>query len=141
MSHRSRLIIATRKHDGYAYEVLNPTGGHLEPIDDISKVDPEIVEEHFLEHLSAYDPQEFHRAIHCHCPWHESMKDRDHPLHVSFIDGGAFTCHRCNVSGGIVDFEIAMAEKNGETLDRNRAYGRVQDSLLSAGRKTPSKEG
>jgi hypothetical protein len=131
-----KLITATRARDGYTLELLNPTGGSLQRIEDVTKVDPEIVEEYFLERLAAYDVQEHHyQALEAHCPFHESMKGRKHPLHITCIDGGAFKCHQCDVSGGIVDFEIAMSARDGSELDRNRAYSKVRDAFVTAARK------
>jgi hypothetical protein len=130
------LIAATKGNGGFLYELLNPaTQQSLAYIEDLTKVDPEVVGDYFAEALAAYDPQELHQSLQAHCPFHDSLKGRQHPLHVTFTNGGAFTCHDCNTAGGIVDFEIALAARNGESLDRNRGYGRVREALLSVARK------
>ena len=142
-----RLIAATRNSAGYLYELLNPASGEtLERIEEITQVDPELIAEYFLERLAAYDAEESHLAhsFKSRCPFHSTLKERDKPLHIVCTDGGMFKCHGrgCDQSagGGIVDFEIALAKKNGETLDKDRAYGRVRDALLSAGRKRSRRE-
>jgi hypothetical protein len=140
---RHNLITATKKRDGYSYEILNPvTGQPLHRIEDLSKVPAEIVGQYFLDLLSEYDPKEVHEgtSIHSHCPFHESMKNREHPLHVTFDGGGAYNCHQCGARGGIVDFTIAMAEKHGEVLDQNRGYSRVRESLVTAARRYEKRE-
>lgn len=149
-----KLIAATQGRRGYTYELLDPVSGRtLEIIEDLSKVAPEVVGEYFMEHLAGHDPQETGQGLHAWCPFHPKTSERAHPLHVTFDRGGAFKCNRdwhlpkedkdINPSckrGGIVDFEIAMAEKSGLTLSKNQAYGRVIATELSIMRKRKRQE-
>jgi hypothetical protein len=131
-----KLVRATRGREGYLYELLDPLSGEaLEQIQDLHAVDPEIVEEYFVDQLASFDAIESsYHHITSHCPFCEH-KMRLMPFHVSCANGGGFTCHKCGVNGGVIDFEQLLAEKSGEELDRNRAYARARAGLLSAGRR------
>lgn len=149
-----KLIAATQERLGYTYELLDPVSGQsLEIIVDLARVDPEVVGEYFAEMLAAYDPQETGQGLQAFCPFHIRTSERIRTLHVTFDQGGAFKCNRdwqlskedkdinpsCK-SGGIVDFAIAMAEKSGETLSKNQAYGRVIHTELAIMRKQKRQE-
>jgi hypothetical protein len=129
------LISAERTSDGYSYEILDPaTGERLERIEDLTKVSPDIVGLYFIEHLGDREHIQIIDGLRCNCPFHEE-KVRDRHLSVTFTDGGAFHCHTCKAEGGIIDFEIAMAARDGETITRNRAYARVRAAHLGNMRK------
>jgi hypothetical protein len=139
---KHELIAATGNHHGFTYEVLDPiTGQTLELLEDLINVDAEVIGEYFVEHLTDYDPQELNMGmsvgLRAWCPFHERSSERPHPLHVTFANGGLFKCNEesCEVKGGIIDFTMAMAKKNGETLSKNQAWGRVRSSLLSIRRR------
>lgn len=148
---KHKLIAATQERLGYTYEILDPVSGQsLEIIEDLARVDPEVVGEYFAEMLAAYDPQQIGDGLHAFCPFHVRSSEKAHPLHVTFERGGAFKCFRDNKlekdgvasckSGGIVDFAIMMAEKGGETLSKNQAYGRVIRTELAIMRKQKRQE-
>ncbi|MFZ0633874.1 MAG: hypothetical protein WAM56_21470 [Acidobacteriaceae bacterium] len=149
-----KLIAATQGRRGFTYELLDPVSGQsLEAIEDLSKVDPEVVGEYFMDHLAGYDPQEKGQGLQAYCPFHMRTSERVHTLHVTFDRGGAFKCNRdwhlskegkdinpsCK-SGGIIDFEMAMAERNGSPLSKNQAWGQVRSSLLSIMRRKKRQE-
>lgn len=124
---RAKLISAERTNDGYSYELLDPISGtSLERIVDLTKVSPDIVGLYFTEYLSSRNHVETVDGLKCACAFHEEKKDRNKNLSVTFTDGGAFHCHECNVGGGVIDFEIMMAAKDGEQINRDRAYSRVR---------------
>lgn len=131
-----KLIIAERGSRGYTFELRDPvTGEELERIEDITKVSPEIVAMYWLDHLGNRSHAEFAGGLSVRCIFHEEKKDRDRNLSVTFSDGGAFHCHRCGEKGGILDFEIAVAAKDEEKINRNQAYSRVRTAHLRNGRK------
>jgi hypothetical protein len=126
------LISAERTGDGYSYELLDPsTGVSLKRIADLSKIDPEIVGQYFMEHLGDREHRETVDGLQCNCVFHEEKKGRDKSLSITFADGGAFHCHGCGIEGGIIDFETAVSEKTGEKINRDRAFSRVRTAHLS----------
>ena len=133
---RAKLIAAERTSEGYSYEILDPViGASLERIEDLTKVTPEVVGTYFIEYLAHRNHVETVDGLSCACPFHDEKKDRDKNLSVTFSDGGAFYCHGCEMKGGILDFEIAMSAKDGEKLNRDRAYSRVRAIHLRNMRK------
>lgn len=131
-----KLIVADRGSRGYTFELRDPvTGEELQRIDDITRVSPEIVGMYWLDHLGNRSLTEHADGLAVNCIFHDEKKDRDRNLSVTFSGGGAYHCHRCGEHGGILDFEIAMAAKDGEKISRNQAYSRVRAAHLRNGRK------
>lgn len=132
----ARLIAAERTSEGYVYEILDPVSGEsLERIEDLTKVDAEIVGLYFMEYLAGRNHVETADGLKCACVFHQEKKDRDKNMSVTFSDGGLFRCHSCNTQGGILDFETLMAAKDGESINRDRAYSRVRTLHLRNGRR------
>lgn len=132
----AQLVIAERGSRGYTFELRDPvTGEALEKIEDIAKVSPEIVEQYWLDHLGDRSHTEYADGLAVNCIFHDEKKDRDRNLSITFSNGGAYHCHRCGGKGGILDFEIALAAKDGEKISRNQAYSRVRAAHLRNGRK------
>ncbi len=134
--HVAQLISPDRTSEGYSYELLDPvTGESLERIEDLTKVSAEIVGLYFMEYLASHNHVETVDGLKCACVFHTESKDRGKNLSVIFTDGGAFHCHGCDAKGGILDFETMMAAKDGETINRDRAYSRVRATHLRNMRK------
>lgn len=136
----AKLIRAERGSHGHTYELLDPvTGEPLEKIEDLAAVKPEIVEEYFRERLASRNHTETANGMQVSCPFHVEKKDRDKSLHVSFTGGGVFKCHgqahghACEASdgGGILEFEMLMAAKDGDKITKDRAYSRVRAAHLT----------
>ena len=132
----ARLISAERTSEGYVCEILDPVSGEsLERIDDLAKVSADIVGLYFMDYLASRNHMDTVDGLQCACVFHEERKERDKNLSVTFSDGGAFHCHVCAAQGGILDFETRMAAKDGEQINRDRAYSRVRTTHLRNGRK------
>jgi hypothetical protein len=133
---RAKLISAERTSDGYSYEILDPViGASLERVENLTTVAAEVVGLYFLEYLANRNHVETVDGLKSACPFHDEKKDRDKNLSVTFSDGGAFHCHHCETQGGILDFETLMAAKDGEKINRDRAYSRVRAIHLRNMRK------
>ena len=134
--HTEKLVLAERGSRGYTFELRDPvTGLELEKIEDIKKVSPEIVAMYWQDHLGNRNHTEYVGGLTVNCIFHAEKKDRDKNLSITFHDGGAFNCHNCGQHGGILDFEVAMAARDGEKINKNQAYSRVRAAHLRNGRK------
>jgi hypothetical protein len=130
-----QLIRATRNRGGYLYELLDPvTGEELVQIQDLRKVEAELVGLYFSGELASWSAIETHQGIKARCPFHDSNKQRETSLHVTFEEGGAFMCHTCDAKGNIIQFEQRMSAEAGRILNANAAYSAVRRKHIANSR-------
>jgi len=121
---------------GYEYTILNPINSEsLEKVSDFNTLSRELLEAYFRHHVADYEPTVSLNAQSKHqltftCPFHPSdRRKKDQLLSVLLDAGGPWQCGGyagCKRSGKLVDFEMDMAEKYGETITKTEAHGRVQ---------------
>ncbi|HEV2133392.1 MAG TPA: hypothetical protein VGR47_03945 [Terracidiphilus sp.] len=127
-----RLVKGSRGSRGYTFELLDPiTGNALERINNLSQVDPEIVRTYALDKLGDREYTEHASGLSVNCPFHTEKKARDKNLSFTFDGGGAYNCRSCGAKGGIIDFEIEMAAKEGEIISKTVAHRRVRAEHVS----------
>ena len=136
-SHNLVRSVEVNNQGLWAYTLLNPHTGNPLP-DPRATVDFDTLSEgqvkaYFLDHLKEYNAAEIGDGLRANCPFHHSTKTRDRSLTISIIDHGLWHCFKCDKSGKLVDFEIAMAAKDRELLTRKEAHHRVRVRVAKLG--------